>query len=230
MKAADVMVRNAVTVRPDTTISEAAKLLVDKDISALPVVDAEDRVVGILSEADLMRREEIGTEKRRRWWLEAITPGATLAQEYAKAHGKRVEELMSHDVISATEDTPLADIAALFEKHSIKRVPIISNDKLVGIVSRANLIQAVAAANLLPAIPADPDRRVRLDILDKLAEQPWTDFGDRNIIVVKGTVHIWGVVRSPEEHKALMALVEGVPGVTAIKDEMIPSYNASTAG
>ena len=224
MRAADVMVRNVVTVRPETAVPEAAKLLVDHDVSALPVVDAEGRVVGMLSEADLMRREEIGTEKRRRWWLEAVTPGATLAEEYAKSHGKTVEELMSREVISATEDTTLADIASLFEKHSIKRVPIITDGKLVGIVSRANLVQAVAAASVPSARPGHSDRRIRLDILARLAEQSWTDFGDRNIIVVDGTAHIWGLVGSPQERKALTSLVEDVPGVTAVKDEMIPAY------
>jgi len=88
MKATDVMVSKVITTHPRALVSEVATLLIDNDISALPVVDEEGRVVGVISEADLMRREEIGTEKRRPWWLEAMTPGAKLAKEFAHSHGK----------------------------------------------------------------------------------------------------------------------------------------------
>jgi CBS domain-containing protein len=136
MKAMDVMVRDVVTVKPETDVASAIKLLIEHDISALPVVDDGGRVVGMLSEADLVRRAEIGTDKQRPWWLEALTPGSMLAEEFAKAHGLRASEVMSPHVVSASEETPLAEIATLLEKHRIKRVPIIEDGKLVGIVSR----------------------------------------------------------------------------------------------
>ncbi len=146
MKAMDVMVRDVVTVKPEADVASAIKLLVEHDISALPVVDDDGEVVGVISEADLVRRTEIGTEKHRPWWLEALTPGSTLAGEFAKAHGLRVSEIMSSDVISTSEETPLGEIATLLERHRIKRVPMIRDGKLVGIVSRSNLIQALASA------------------------------------------------------------------------------------
>lgn len=89
MKALDVMVRDVVTVRPDDTVADAVRLLAEHDVSALPVVDIDDNVVGVISEADLVHREEIGTEKHRSWWLEAMTPASTLAGEFAKSHGRR---------------------------------------------------------------------------------------------------------------------------------------------
>lgn len=224
MKAADVMVRKVITTRPDASISEVAKLLVDNDISALPVVDDAGRVVGVISEADLMRREELSLERTRPWWLEAVTPGATLAKEFAQSHGKRVEELMSTEVVSAAEDAPLSEIASLLEKHRIKRVPILKNDKLVGIVSRSNLVQALASIKIEGPTSADNDHMVRAEIVARLAGQHWTEFGDRNIIVVKGVAHLWGLVGSPSERKALIALAEGVPGVTSVRDEMIAAY------
>ena len=141
MKATDVMIRTVLTTHPDSSVAEVAKLLIENDVSALPVVDDDRRVIGVTSEADLIRREEIGTEKRRPWWLEAITPGATLAKEFAQSHGRRVAELMSTEVISASEDTSLGEIASLLEKHRIKRVPIMKDGKLVGIVGRSNLVQ-----------------------------------------------------------------------------------------
>ncbi len=224
MKAMDVMVRDVVTIGPDSDIAEAAKLLSEHDISALPVLDAEKHLVGIISEADLLQREEIGTASRRPWWLEAITPATTLAAEFAAAHGKKVAEVMSTKVITCTEDTSLAEIAAVLERNRIKRVPITRDGALVGIVSRSNLIQALAMATANPALDIDADRTIRMDLLMRLEQQPWTDFGSRNVIVADGKIHIWELVGSDEERKALTALAEGVPGAKGVVDEMISAY------
>jgi len=227
MNASDVMVRKVVTIGPDDDVAAAVRLLVDHDISALPVVDAENHVLGVLSEGDLLHREEDDTLRRRPWWVEALTPSGTLALDYAKSHGRRVAEVMSDKVISASEETPLSEIANILEKNRIKRVPILKDGKLVGIVSRSNLLQALASAEAAfqpPAKDAEADREIRNAILTQLAEQPWTDFGERNILVSDKVVHLWGLVGSPEEHKALLALAEGIPGVRKISDEMIASY------
>jgi CBS-domain-containing membrane protein len=105
MNARDVMVQDVVTIGPEEDVAKALQLLVDHDISALPVVDGGRRVIGILSEADLLHREKIGTEKHRAWWLEAVTPASVLALDYAKSHGRKVAELMSGNIISADENT-----------------------------------------------------------------------------------------------------------------------------
>ena len=224
MRAMDVMVRDVVTVKPETDVATAIKLLVEHDISALPVVDQTGTVIGVISEADLVRRTEIGTEKQRPWWLEALTPGSILAEEFSKSHGRTVGEIMSPHVVSASEDASLGEIAALLERHRIKRVPIIEDGKLVGIVSRSNLIQALASS--LHTEPAEEaDREIRVELLSRLADQDWTDFGSRNVIVTGGVVHLWGLVGSPEERTALVALAEGVHGVVGVSDEMIPSYS-----
>jgi len=224
MNAMDVMVRDVITVRPDTSVAEAARLLVENDISALPVIDDEGCMVGIISEADLMRREEIGTENRRPWWLESMTPATTLANEFAKSHGKCVADLMSRHIVSASEDTSLAEIAALLERHRIKRVPITKDGKVIGVVSRSNIVQALASSKGKLDGGRDGDRAIRLEVLARLREQSWTDFGSRNVIVADGVVHLWGLVGSAEERKALTSLAESVPGVTGVVDEMIPAY------
>jgi CBS domain-containing protein len=226
MKAIDVMVRDVITVKPGDDVARAVQLLAEHDISALPVVDDGGKVVGVVSEADLMRRQEIGTQKHRSWWLEAMTPGVTLAADFAKAHGGKVDEVMSDNVVSVSEETPLGEIASLLEKHRIKRVPVLRDGKLVGVVSRSNLIQALAAAHV-PATAAQDvagDRGIRLDVLDRIADQPWTDFGSRNVIVRNGVVHLWGLISSAEERKALIALAEEVPGVKGVADETFPAY------
>ena len=227
MRAVDVMVRGVKTVGPEADVADAVALLGKYDVSALPVVDKDGQLVGMISEADLIHRFEIGTEKHHPWWMEAMTAASSLAGEFAKSHGKKVEEVMTANVVSVTEDTPISEIAGLFERKRIKRVPVVRDGKLVGIVSRSNLIQALASAMAHGAEGGeapDSDREIRLELLDRLAHQPWTDFGERNIIVTKGVVHVWGLVGSSAERAALIALAEGVPGVTSVSDEMISAY------
>jgi CBS domain-containing protein len=223
MKASDVMVRDVVTVRPETGVDAAVKLLAEHDISALPVIGDDGALVGIISEADLIHRVEIDTEKHRPWWLESMTAASTLAAEFAKSHGKKVGEIMTTDVVSVAEDTSLSEIATLFERKRIKRVPVTRDGQLVGIVSRSNLIQALAS-RVDAAGHEEIDRHIRLDLLSRMKEQSWTDFGGRNVIVSDGVVHLWGLVGSEDERIALVALAENVPGVARVADEMIPAY------
>lgn len=181
MRAIDAMVTDVATVHPETDVAEAVKLLAEHDASALPVVDSENMLVGILSEADLIERVEIGTEKHRPWWLEAVTAASTLARDFAKSHGKKVGEIMTSDVVSVAEDTPLSEIAALLERNRIKRVPVTRDGKLVGIVSQSNLVQALASVIGRMDCHDEADRQIRLELLSRLREQSWTDFGSRKL-------------------------------------------------
>jgi CBS domain/BON domain len=104
------------------------------------------------------------------------------------------------------------EIAALLERHRIKRVPIVSNGKVIGIVSRSNLIQALASFKPASEPKSERDRSIRLELLDRLGKQPWADFGSRNVIVQDGIVHLWGLVGSESERKALTALAEKFDG------------------
>jgi CBS-domain-containing membrane protein len=224
MKAADVMVRDVVTVHPETDVADAVKLLMERDISALPVVDAQGALVGIISEADLIHRAELGAEKHRSWLMESLTAASTLAGDFAKSHGKKVGEIMTTNVVTASEDAALGEIAALFERHRIKRVPIMRDGRVVGVVSRSNLIQALASATRFKE-PEDSDRRIRDELLRRLEQQQnWTDFGSRNVTVHDGVVHLWGLISSDAERRALTALAEGVPGVSRVSDEMFAIY------
>ena len=216
MIAADIMVREVVTIDPDESVARAAALMTANDVSALPVISADGRLVGIISEADLLRRKEIATATNRPSWVETITPAATVAAEFVKSHGKRVADLMSKDVISVGETASLNDIVALLERNRIKRVPVVRGDQLVGIVSRGNLIQALASAVVTAEVPSDESRSIREEILARPK-----DFAGPNVIVKDGEVHLWGLVRSEDERKALVVLAESVPGVTKVVDETI---------
>ena len=159
MKAADLMTTAVVTVAEDATAQEAAALMVRHRVSALPVLDASGKLVGIVSEGDLMRRAELGTERERSWWLEFLTSDKTLATDYLKAHGRKVSEVMTRKLITVPPDTPINEIALLLENHAIKRVPVLDQGKLVGIVARANLLQALAGLKLEAPAP-EPARIV----------------------------------------------------------------------
>ena len=144
MRAIDVMTSEVITVGENATVPKAAKLLAEHGISAVPVVDKHNRVIGMVSEGDLLHRAETGTERRRSWWLEMVSSTDQLAGEYIKSHSGKVKDVMTRDVLSVTEETPVADIAVLLEINRIKRVPVLRDGKLVGIVSRANLVRALA--------------------------------------------------------------------------------------
>ncbi len=171
MKAQDVMVRDVVTVGPDVDVAEAIALLAKHDISALPVVDADGTLIGLLSEADLLERKQLGAERHHSWWIETVMPASELAEEFAKSHGKKVSELMTTDVVSAEEDTPVSEVAALLERHRIKRVPIVRGGKVIGVVSRSNLIQAMASSQAASEPKSEGDRSIRLELLDRLGSR-----------------------------------------------------------
>jgi CBS domain-containing protein len=220
MQAKDVMTTQVITVSPDATVRDIAHLLVDNHISALPVVDDAGTVVGIVSEGDLIRREEIGTEPRKRsWWLALFEEGETLAEEYIKTHGARAGDIMTRDPITVAPEAPLGEIAQLLESRRIKRVPVVDGGKLVGIVSRANIIQGLAALRSQPAQPvAASDEEIREHIAALLNDAPWTSVGTVNVIVREGVVELWGTVESQAERDAARIAIEAVPGVKRVID------------
>jgi CBS domain-containing protein len=222
MKAADIMVTTVVTVGPECSIENVADTLLENHVSAVPVVSNGGDLVGIVSEGDLIRRTEIDTERRRSRWLALLIGIQPLAAEFVKSHAGRVADVMTRDVIVATPDTPLRHIAALLEKNGIKRVPIVSNGKLVGIVSRANLVQALASARKqVKASAATSDLLIREELLSRLHAEPWARTSRLNVIVHDGTVELWGTVRSRAEKQAIRLVAEATSGVRAVNDNII---------
>jgi CBS-domain-containing membrane protein len=230
MRAMDVMTTDVITVGPDTSVQEVAKVLSERNISGVPVVDAENRLVGIVSEGDLLHRVETGTERRaqrrrRSWWLDAIGSDEELARNYVKSHGRTAKDVMTSDVISVSDTSELADIANLLETKRIKRVPVVRDGKLVGIVSRANLVRALAAAgSRLTADTATDDRTIRQKLLEELQGQEWVRTWAADIIVRDGVVHIWVSDDRPDgERQALRVAAENIPGVHGVEEHIVPA-------
>lgn len=225
MNAKDVMTTPVVTVTPDTTVREIAALLLERRISAVPVV-ADGRLVGLVSEGDLLRRHEIGTDRKRparSWWL-ALIDGPGASAEYVKSHGTHARDIMTRDPITVAEDTPIAAIATVLETHRIKRVPVLRGAELVGIVSRANLIQALAARGPQEAAArAGDDDAIRRQLLAELEHQSWWQTGLSNVIVTDGVVHYWGLFDSEAQRAAARVAAENVPGVHRVEDHRVRS-------
>jgi len=229
MNAKDVMTTEVVTVSPETTVQDLAKILSEKGISGAPVVDANQRLVGIVSEGDLLHRAETGTERRvqrrRSWWLESVAAEEELARDYVKAHGRSVADIMTREVIAAEETTDLADLAMLLETKRIKRVPVVSGGKLVGIVSRANLVRALATTSSAPKIVADTDdRTIREQLLAELRRQQWANIWAADIMVRDKVVHLWfSADESDAERQAVRVAAENVAGVRKVEEHIVPA-------
>src|SRR5271165_4824600 len=173
MKASDVMTRNIFSVRPDARVAEAIRTMLDKQISGLPVIDEAGRLVGILTEGDLLRRGETGTERQRPRWLEILMGPGRLAGEYVRTHGRKVDGIMTRDLVSVAPDTPLKEVVELMERHRIKRVPVLDGDVPVGILSRADLLRALLGALEEKPAPTTSDEEIRERILAELARTAW---------------------------------------------------------
>jgi len=219
MKARDVMTTPVVTTKPTASVKDVAKLFLQRHISAVPVVDDKGKVVGIISESDLMRRSESGTEWQRPWWLTLMTGEQRLAEDYIKAHATKVADVMTRKVITATPDTPLDEIAGILEKNGIKRLPVVHNGDLVGIVSRANLVQAVASRGRKLDVPMS-DSAIRDRLLKHLNTERWAHTDLLNVTVNDGVVDLWGLAASDAERDAIRIAAENVPGVRAVNDRM----------
>lgn len=221
MKAKDVMTRHVIFVAPDASILEALRLMLQHKISGLPVIDKKGNLAGIVTEGDFLRRTETGTERKRPRWLEFLVGPGRLAKEYVHTHARRVDEVMTFDVQTITEDTPLDDIVEIMEKYRIKRLPVMRGGELVGIVSRANLLHALAG--LVGEIPPGPktDETIRDGVLAEFDRQTWAPKQLIDVVVRNGIVELWGTVIDPAQRDAARVAAEAVPGVKAVKCHIV---------
>ena len=222
MKASDIMIARVIVISPNASVRSVANLLLNNHISGVPVVSEDGNLVGIVSEGDLIRRAEIGTERRRSWWLEMLSSDEALAGEFVKANARKVADVMTRNVITANPETLISDIASLMEKSNVKRVPIVKDGKVVGIVSRANLLQALASAPFEAVTQQNvDDAALRESVEAQLNAHAWTKPWQLNVIVHDGTVELWGVVHSHIEKTAARVAAEMVPGVRAVNDNLV---------
>ena len=221
MKVKDVMTSPVVSVEPDSPISQAIRIMLQRRISGLPVIDKQGGLVGIVTEGDFLRRAETGTQRRRPRWLEFLIGPGRLADEYTRSHGRKVNEIMTPDPTAVNEDTPLEEIVKLMEKRQIKRIPVVRGEQVVGIVTRANLVHAVASASreAQPSVESD-DAVIRSLFLAELGKEKWAPIALINPIIRNGVVELWGTITDERERQALIVAAENVPGVKTVRDHL----------
>lgn len=219
MKAIDIMTSRVISVNPETSVREIALLLFERHISGVPVLE-KGRLVGMVSEADLLHRQEIGTDGRRGgWWRRVFTLDSSM-EDYIKSHGVKARDVMSREVVSVAEDTPIAEIATILETRGVKRVPVLRGEKLVGIVSRSNLVRALAAS-VAEAATEKTDDAIRRRLVDELSRQSWWHDTSSNVAVDGGVVRYSGLVYSDRERAAARIAAERVPGVRRVEDHRL---------
>jgi len=214
------MTRQIVSVAPEASILDMAQLMLKYRISGLPVIDGNGNLVGIVTEGDCLRRTETGTERQRPRWLEFLTGRGRLADEYVHTHGGKVWEVMTHDPMTVTEDTPLYEVVHLMETRRVKRIPVLRGRKTVGIVSRADLLHALASTAQEIAPSATDDTAIRNHVLAELARQPWAPSNLINVTVRDGIVDLWGVVLAAHEREAAIVAAENAAGVKAVRSHL----------
>jgi CBS domain-containing protein len=224
MRARDIMTTSVVTVSPETEIAEAVKLMLERQISGVPVIDDSGRLIGILTEGDLMRRAELVTG-RKSWWINPISSPEQEAKTYVKAHGLKVKDVMTKEVVTITEQEPLDRIAMVFEERGIKRTPVMRSGKVVGIVSRANLLRSLAVKKINDFPPSDS--KIRSTILATAAEDAAIRVVLVDVTVDDGVVHLWGNTASEAERDAFRVVAENTKGVKEVQNHIrvIPRSN-----
>lgn len=220
MKAADIMTQGVLSVSPTASVMHAVAMMLQRRISGLPVVDDGGTLVGIVTEGDLLRRAETGTQRQRPRWIEFLI-GPALASEYVHACGRKVRDVMSTTVHTIAPDTPLDEIVKIMESRRIKRLPVVRDGRVIGIVSRANLLRALASFASVTKFTKVDDATIRQALTAELEKQPWAPNALVDIIVSEGVVHLWGAIMDERQRPGIRVAAENTPGVKAVRDHLV---------
>jgi len=220
MKTKDVMTAGVVTIAEDAPINEAIRLMLQRKISGLPVVDAAGTLVGMVTEGDFLRRSELGTERHAPRWIEFLAGPGKLAENYVHASGRKVRDVMTDKVYTVDEGTPLSEVVEIMERRRVKRLPVLRGSKLVGIVTRANLLHALAGLQHIDTT-ASFDVTIRAKLMAELEKQPWAPLVAIDIVVNDGIVRLSGAIFDERQRDALRVAAENIPGVKKVEDNLV---------
>lgn len=222
LQAQDLMTAEVVTVRPDLPVTTLARLLADRGISSAPVTDAEGRLLGIVTEADLLRRLAGSEDARPGWFGRLFGDVSRQADNYARTHGMEARDLMTSELVTVGPKDTAAHCAQLMEKHRVKRLPVVVEGRLAGVISRADLLHAILEppAPIGTAAPPSRDARIRAALRAELREQPWANSMYIFPEVVNGVVTLYGFVRSEEVRRGLRVMAARIEGVERVEDQM----------
>ena len=220
MRVREFMTQGVVTVRPDTAVHAIAALMVEKRISGVPVVDDGGRVIGIVSQGDLLHRAEVGTERRHKWWLRVFADPNTLAREFSKAHGLTAKDVMSKTVVAIGPDAEFREAADAMDKHGVKRLPVLDDGRLIGLFTRYDLVRALTKVDGQKSTRRLDDQAVYKDLNERIHNQSWLSGTLINVAVDNGVVQFTGFVHSTDQRHALRVLAEETDGVVRVEDQL----------
>ncbi|RST86096.1 CBS domain-containing protein [Aquibium carbonis] len=220
MKAGDIMTAGAATIGAEASVADAAQMMVRHRISGLPVVDADGQLIGVVTERDLLRRAELGTERQRPRWFDLWVMPGDAADDYVHAHGRSVRDVMSRQVVSVAAETPLEEVVSIMEKRGFKRLPVLRDGRIVGIVSRANFLVALAHRLSDDEPPAADDLAVRRMILDEIEDQTWSGLAMVDVEVVAGAVSLRGTVTDERVRRAVVVAAQTAAGTRPVTDSL----------
>jgi CBS domain-containing protein len=220
MKARDLMTPDVVSVAPNTPVMGVARLLAERHISGVPVTDADRKVLGVVSEGDLIKQVSGRHDDSPGFFKSLFADPAKMAQQYVKSHGRTAADIMTPNPLTVTEDTPAGDIAELLDKEHIRRVFVTRDGRLVGVVSRADLLRALVSP---PQVAAGDisDEGIYRAVMTEMKKQPWASTFYTTVVVKDGVVEFYGYCGTDEYRRALRVLAEGVPGVKRVEDHMV---------
>jgi CBS domain-containing protein len=228
MKARDIMVREVIAVRPDTLVRDIATLMVEKHVGGVPVLTEKGKLIGIVSQSDLLHRAELGTERKHKWWFRIFADSGALAREYAKAHGLKAHDIMTRYVVSVRDDAELRDVADILDNRRIKRVPVVREDRMVGIITRGDLVRVLSQVQVSTATKRIGNAALHKTLYDRIQSQPWINDNYISLAVDNGVVELGGFVETADQHAALRVLIEQTEGVNHVNDKISVGFPLQT--
>lgn len=217
MQVRDVMTHGMIGMAEGATVAEAVETMLRSGVSALFVFDANNALIGVVSEGDFLRRDEL--ERKRPGWLEFLLSGGRLAEAYAHEPVRKVGEVMTRDVETIEESAELSEAVDQMMRRRIKRLAVLRGEKAVGVISRSDLLKGLLAATA-PAKGSHPDAEIKAAILAELDKLDWAPRASVRVEVADGVVTFNGAVTDEQLRDALKVIAENTPGCAAVHDHM----------
>jgi CBS domain-containing protein len=219
MQVRDVMTYGVIGVPESAGVAEAVETMLRSRVSALVVFDADHALSGILSEGDLLRRSELGSERKRPYWLELLLGNGRLAEAYAHQHGRKVGEIMTRNVETIGENAELSEAVDRMLRRRIKRLPVLRGETLVGVISRSDLLKGLLTATPSTNAPHS-DAEIKAAIQAELDKLKWAPRASVRVEVQNGAVTFGGAITDERLREGLKVIAENTPGCVAVHDHM----------
>jgi CBS domain-containing protein len=220
MKVADLMNQNAISVLPTTALADAARIMLANRVSGLPVTNESGALVGVVTEGDLLRRVELGTDGKPAGWLKTLFLPTTVASDYVMTHSRHVSGVMTHNPIFVTPETELEEVSELMKRKRIKRLPVLNHGKLVGVISRTDMLR-VLARRLIETPEETTDAAIAAHIKSELEHAHWAPRSGIRVGVKDKIVNLEGTIFNDEERQAVIVIAENAPGVKQVRDKLV---------